>query len=127
MAEILLVDDDKMVCETIKQRLEHEGHGVRTASNGNEALEMVAQRQPDLVITDIIMPEREGIETLLALKKANPALKVVVMSGGGRIGRLDHLKVAARLGADATLVKPFTAAQLKSILDRKSTRLNSRN
>src|SRR3546814_5634934 len=77
---------------------------------------MVAQRQPDLVIMDIIMPEREGIETLLALKKSNPALKVVVMSGGGRIGRLDHLKVAASLGADATLVKPFTAAKLKSIL-----------
>lgn len=116
MAEILLVDDDKMVCETIKQRLEREGHRVRTASNGNEALELVAQRQPDLVITDVIMPEREGIETLLALKKSNPALKVVVMSGGGRIGRLDHLKVAERLGADATLVKPFTAAQLKSVL-----------
>lgn len=116
MAQILLVDDDEMVCETIKQRLEREGHDVTTALNGNEALTKFAQTQPDLVITDVIMPEREGIETLLALKKANPAVKVVVMSGGGRIGRLDHLKIAARLGADATLVKPFTAAQLKSIL-----------
>ena len=116
MADVVLVDDDELVRATVKQFLERDGHQVRVALNGNQALHLIDDREPDLVITDIIMPEREGIETLLELKKTRPELKIVVMSGGGRIGRVDHLKVAASLGADATLVKPFTAAQLRTVL-----------
>jgi CheY-like chemotaxis protein len=116
MAEIVLVDDDKMVCDTIKHRLERDGHQVRVALNGNEALKLVEQQLPDLVITDVIMPDREGIETLLALKKIAPTVKVVVMSGGGRIGRLEHLKIASALGADGTLKKPFKTSELRSLL-----------
>lgn len=116
MTNILLVDDDPMVCDAIRKRLERDGHSVRVAGNGNEALQMVDQSEPELVITDIIMPEREGIETLMEMKQRIPGIKVIAMSGGGRIGRTDHLKLAAHLGADATLIKPFTTAQLRTAL-----------
>lgn len=116
MVDVVLVDDDELVRTTVKQILEKDGHQVRVAPNGDKALQLVADRQPALVITDVIMPEREGIETLLALKKKSPDLKIIVMSGGGRIGQVDYLKVASDLGADATLTKPFTAAQLRELL-----------
>lgn len=116
MADVVLVDDDEFVRTTVRQILEKGGHQVRVAQNGDKALQLVRERQPAVVITDIIMPEREGIETLLALKKTKPDLKIIVMSGGGRIGRLDYLEVATSLGADATLMKPFTAAQLRMAL-----------
>jgi YesN/AraC family two-component response regulator len=113
MVDILLVDDDPMVRDALKKRLERDGHLVRLAGNGNEAIHMVRETRPDLVITDVIMPEREGVETILELKKLHPDLKIIAMSGGGRMGRLDYLKLATNFGADATLTKPFTSMQLK--------------
>ncbi len=84
-----------------------EGHGILEAENGRKADAFFIGNPPDLMITDILMPEREGIETILTVRKLHPGLKILAISGGGRTGRLDFLEVAKKFGAHATLQKPF--------------------
>ncbi len=116
MPRILLVDDDDAVRSTLRRALTRLGYEVREASNGKEAMKLCAQETPDLVMTDIIMPEQEGLETIRAIRRLHPGLKVVAMSGGGRIVATDYLKTAATLGADAVLAKPFSTEEMASAL-----------
>ncbi len=116
MFRILLVDDDEPVRSTLRRALTRMGYQVREASNGKEAMRMCAQEAPDLVMTDIIMPEQEGLETIGAIRRLHPGVKVVAMSGGGRIVATDYLKTAATLGADGVLAKPFTTEEMTEIL-----------
>jgi CheY-like chemotaxis protein len=120
MATVLIVDDEKLIRRTLRQMLEKAGYDVIEASDGLQALEIFTQNQPDLMICDIIMPNMEGIETLRTVKKINPDIKVIVISGGARTGNLNYLSVAEKLGADAVLDKPFGSKKLietiKSIL-----------
>lgn len=108
MARILIVDDEELVRLTIRQFLERAGHEVTEAGNGNEGLRQVEAVRPDLVISDIIMPDREGIETIHKIRQDHPGIKIIAISGGGRIGTTDFLEIAAKVGADRTLAKPFT-------------------
>ena len=78
------------------------------ARDGREGLDMLSKAKFDVVITDIIMPEVEGIEVLRTIKKDSPDTRVIAMSGGGRVGNTDFLKIAETLGADAILYKPVT-------------------
>jgi DNA-binding response OmpR family regulator len=112
MAKILLVDDDDAFREQSSQLLRHAGYIVTTAVNGNEALRLVQDNVFDLVITDLIMPEKEGIETIVKMRKKIPTLKIIAISGGGLAAPEDYLVIARKLGAAQTLAKPFSGKEL---------------
>ena len=122
MARILVLDDEPSILLMIKKMLEREGHEVDLALNGLEGMVLFEKNKPDLVITDIIMPEKEGLETILELRKKHPELKIIAISGGGRIGPQGYLPSAKYLGADMVFQKPlvpkeFIAAVTK-LLDK---------
>ena len=116
MMRILIVDDEEMVREGLALVLQHAGYEVAMAENGRVALEQFQRKPADLVITDILMPEREGLETIADLRAINPALKIVAISGGARFGKIDVLNVALNFGADATLRKPVSNKQLLRVV-----------
>ena len=117
MARILIIDDEEDIRLTVRLALESMGHDVTEAVNGNDGLQHFSAEQNDLVITDILMPDKEGIETIIELKKIQPDLKVIVMSGGGRINATHVLETAKRLGANVALKKPFSIADLCRVVD----------
>lgn len=117
MARTLVVEDDDAVREVLAQTLELGGHEVRTAADGNQAVRVAAEWLPDLVITDIVMPEKEGLETIMELRGALPGLKIIAISGGGVGGPDDYLQPARALGADRVLAKPFRFEQLATLID----------
>lgn len=112
MALILLIDDDAPTRQPLRRALELAGHAVIEAANGEEGLRLFQAKRPDAVVTDILMPEREGIETIMALRKATPPPAIVAISGGGRMGRIEVLDVARKFGADAALAKPVRPKEL---------------
>ena len=107
MARILVVDDEEGIRTLIRNMLVREGHQVTTACDGVEALRVVDSQAVDLVITDLIMPEMEGVEMISELRRRFPAIKIIAMSGGGMGGAVDYLRLAKALGAGQTLAKPF--------------------
>lgn len=92
--------------------LRHAGHEPVVAINGLEGMRFAKETPFDLVITDIIMPEKEGIEVIMDLRRQQPGIRIIAMSGGGRLNANDCLKLAQKLGAKATLAKPFSGAEL---------------
>ncbi len=109
---ILVIDDEAELLKLMSGAFEEEGAIVSTAADGMEGLRAFTADPVDLVVTDIIMPTREGIETIIALKRIAPSVKVVAISGGGRIDGADFLKLAEAFGADATMAKPFRLYEL---------------
>ena len=109
---ILVIDDEQLIRLQIRNALELEGFTVHEAANGNEGLARIAESVPDVVITDILMPDKEGIETILELRRTHPKIRIIAISGGGRTGNKDFLRTAKHLGADRTLAKPFGLAEL---------------
>jgi len=118
MARILVVDDEEIIRFTLRQMLEKAGHEVVEAVNGQEALNSCEERLVDLVITDIIMPEKEGIETIVELRQRQPDLKIIAVSGGGRTKTMDYLEIAERLGADGALAKPLQRQVVMEAVDK---------
>jgi DNA-binding response OmpR family regulator len=112
MSRILIVDDDPHVRQMLERVLRKADHDVETAENGKVALQVHGERPADLIVTDIIMPEKEGLETITELRKSFPAVKIIAISGGGRIGPAQYLKMAEILGADRTFSKPFNPSEL---------------
>jgi CheY-like chemotaxis protein len=112
MARILVIDDEDELRSMLRQMLEHAGHEVLEAINGAMGIEIYERDMPELIITDIIMPEKEGVETIIALRRADPALPIIAISGGGRLDATDFLTMAKKLGARHTLTKPFRRDQL---------------
>ncbi len=112
MAQILVVDDDFQILAMLKRTLEKTGYEVFTAINGKEAMKCIHQKPPDLVITDLIMPEKEGIETIIEIRQLFPDLKIIAMSGGGRIVPEHFLAIAKTIGADKIYAKPFDRKEL---------------
>lgn len=108
---ILVVDDDPLILEVLKLYLERAGHVVMAAENGLEAVSCLSQATPDVIILDIFMPEMDGLETLRQVKRGAPAAKVLAISGASSSHSCDFLSIAAKLGADFVLRKPFTGAQ----------------
>jgi CheY-like chemotaxis protein len=104
---VVIIDDDPMVRETIQNILESVDYSVLTAKNGDEGLTLCEEHAPDVVITDIMMPEKDGIETISHLKLTNPDLSILAISGGGLGMRVPVLEIADNLGADRVLSKPF--------------------
>lgn len=112
MARILVVDDEELARFTIRDILETAGHVVDEAANGNEAIASQVADPFDLIITDIVMPEKEGVETIIELRRDYPDLKIIAISGGGRTKNMDFLKFADEFGADKILAKPFSEEEL---------------
>jgi DNA-binding response OmpR family regulator len=108
MAKILLVEDDDEVRSVLKTLLQEEGHDVSEAAEGNAALEQFLNMTADLVVMDIVMPDKEGLETIIDLKRTHPDVKIMAMSGGGRTSPQDYLDMAKRLGAIEVIAKPFS-------------------
>jgi CheY-like chemotaxis protein len=107
MAKILIVDDEHAILLMLKKMLEKAGHEVDIASNGNEGIILFEKNKYNLLITDIIMPEKEGIETIIELHNKYPDLKIIAISGGGRIGPDGYLSGAKLLGANMVFQKPL--------------------
>jgi CheY-like chemotaxis protein len=112
MARILVIDDDEQVLDMLYESLTREGYDVLRASNGEQGLRRYRQEPVDLIITDIIMPEKEGIETIIELRQDFPDVKIIAMSGGGRIGTNDYLHLAKIFGVQRTFTKPVAREQL---------------
>lgn len=112
MARILVVEDEDAFRGMLAEILSREKHEVTTAANGSEAIKLARASVFDLVITDLIMPEKEGIETILELRHISPSTKIIAMSGGGRGSAKDYLLAASQLGASRTLAKPFSRQEL---------------
>lgn len=117
MKNILIIDDEEMIREGLKAALEIEGYNVTTADNGMEISVITESFQPHLIITDIIMPEMDGIEVIIQIRKKLPDTRIIAISGGGRISADNHLKIAEKLGADAVLTKPFSTNELKNTIN----------
>lgn len=113
MAAILVVEDDPQFIETVGKMLGRDQHAVVKVTDGEEALEALAGESFDLVVLDIIMPNKEGLETLVEIRERFPELRVLCMSGGGRSGNFDPLQLSEKFGAHATIAKPFRPAELR--------------
>jgi CheY-like chemotaxis protein len=117
MARILLIDDDDSVRTMLRQTLTHFGHTVIEARNGKEGLNLFPGARADLVITDIVMPEKEGLEVLMELRQEQPPVKIIAMSGGGRGMAADYLRTAKLMGAAKVLTKPFSNEVLMAAIN----------
>ncbi len=112
MAHILIIDDDVQMRSMLRQMLEREGYEVEEANNGKVALRAYKENPADLVITDIIMPEKEGLEIIRELRKDYPDVKVIAISGGGHISPDEYLHLAKAFGAQCVFAKPFERREL---------------
>ena len=112
MGRIMVVEDDKAVRDLLRAMLERAGHEVTVAGNGREAIQRHRESPADLIITNILMPEKEGLETIQELRRDAPDLKIIAVSGGGQIGPADYLDIARRFGANRTFSKPFNRKEL---------------
>jgi DNA-binding NtrC family response regulator len=116
MANILVIDDDPDIRDLVKATLASAGHQVSVAADGREGVQQCRAARPDLVITDLFMPEQEGIETIKQLRMESPDLRIVAISGKPTAGTM--LEVAKRLGAHAALAKPFMADELLKVVEQ---------
>lgn len=108
----MIVEDQKETREMLSQALTRNKFQVIEASNGREALVKFKPTMVNLVITDILMPEEDGLQVIIKLKELNPKLKIIAISGGGKIGPANYLNIAKTLGADEILFKPFSVKEL---------------
>jgi DNA-binding response OmpR family regulator len=112
MARILIIDDDDQIRRMLRQMLDRAGYDVDDAENGLRGIRLFRENPFDLVITDLIMPEKEGIEMIMELKAEFPTVKIIAMSGGARMGPDAYLKLADSLGASRTFTKPIPRQEL---------------
>ena len=117
VCSVLVIDDDPVARETVRAILEDDGHRVTCAEDGRQGVKAFRDIQPDVVVTDIIMPDKEGLETIVELRAMWPKGPIIAISGGGRSGGpANYLELARSLGATAVLAKPFEPTELISCL-----------
>lgn len=116
MRELLVADDDPGLRQSLKLALEAAGYRVRVAAHGGEAFSLQNENPADILITDIFMPENDGFEAIDRFRKTFPETKIVAMSGDAKRAKLEYLPVAALIGVDATLRKPFKTEELLQTL-----------
>lgn len=121
MADILIIDDDTQLSAMLKQLLEKNGYSVLTAPDGSKGIDLYHSEGARLIITDLIMPVKEGIETIAELIKENPSVKIIAISGGGRLKPDSYLNLAETFGAARTFTKPIDR---QALLDAVSEILN---
>ena len=120
MARILVVDDDDHVRLMLQRALERDSHDVLTAENGVAACELQREKPSEIVILDIIMPEKEGLETIMELRRDDPGVKVIAISGGGQLGPSRYLRLASLLGAAFAFEKPVQLDELRTAIHQLS-------
>lgn len=129
MAYLLIIDDEKPIRELLEEVFTSEGFEVGLAETGARGLGSAAARAPELVITDILMPEKEGLETILELRRSFPTLPIIAISGGSPRMSFDVLDAARRFGAARTFTKPFDpfdlVATVRELLSESGTRAAS--
>jgi|RhiMethySRZTD1v2_1073278.scaffolds.fasta_scaffold1150316_1 CheY-like chemotaxis protein len=116
MAHLLVIDDDAAVRQTMRRMLLDAGHSVVEADNGATGIAQVTQGAIDVVLTDIIMPGTEGVETIQQIRRLRPNMKIIAMSGSYSSDA--YLSAAAKLGAQAILKKPFRTAELRDTINQ---------
>lgn len=116
---ILLIDDDAALLMLLGSAFDKAGYAVCTALDGRDGMAIFAAVVPDVVVSDIVMPTQEGIETIMAMKKARPDVVIVAMSGGGTIAGDTFLTMARHLGADDVIAKPFRPATLVALVNAR--------
>jgi CheY-like chemotaxis protein len=112
MTSILIIDDDRQVRLMLRRRLMQHGYEIAEASDGNEGVRLYRETPTDLIITDLIMPEKEGIETIIELRRDFPDVKIIAISGGGTNNSEQYLNIAKNLGARYTFAKPVEIEEL---------------
>ncbi|HEU5220301.1 MAG TPA: response regulator [Gemmatimonadales bacterium] len=117
MKSILLVDDDDLSRGAVHKMLERAGFQVYSTGDGQGAIDRYRETPSDLVITDLIMPDIDGLEVIQQLRRLNPAVRVLAISGGGRVEAEEYLSVARKFGAVEVLSKPFTGQELKKAVE----------
>ncbi len=117
MKTILLIDDETDILLLLQRILENAGYNVMTAENGKIADRLLALHSFDLVITDIIMPEKDGMEVIFQLRQTSPGIKIIAISGGGKLAPEGYLKMAEIAGANAIIQKPFESSDLITVVD----------
>lgn len=117
MARIMIIDDDDAVRDALGELVQAAGHEICTAAEGGQALARLPGFRPDLVITDILMPGMEGMQTIYELRKRQPALPIIAMSGCFALRGMDYLKTARRIGANHTISKPLEPAALIAAIE----------
>lgn len=112
MARILIIDDDPLILLAFKVTLEGEGHEIVTAMNGQEGIDLFSQTHFDLIITDMILPVKDGLQVIMEVDAKSPNTPLIAISGGGVIGAEQYLAIARNVGARKALAKPLTAQEL---------------
>ena len=112
MPGVLLVEDDKELREMLKMSLLRRSFTVLEAENGKDAITHFKPFLTDLVVTDLIMPEEDGLKVIIKLRELKPSIKIIAISGGGKVGPGSYLNLAKALGADAIYTKPFSINDL---------------
>jgi DNA-binding response OmpR family regulator len=112
VAHILIVDDDDLLRGALHKTLVRAGHDVEDASDGMAALQAFGRRRCDVVITDIVMPKTEGLDMIRALRRLDPEIKIIAISGGGLGKAGDYLEMAQKFGATRVLAKPFSGGEI---------------
>ena len=119
MKRILVVDDEEQIRLMLSQMLSHAGYEVHTAENGDDGMAMVGRHDFDLIITDMIMPVKDGLKFIMELVRDYPDLKILAISGGGAIMAERYLTMAGYLGDIATLEKPFKRDAMLTLVEQQ--------
>ncbi len=114
---ILIIDDDQALRDSLRRTLRREGYMVMEAAEGGEGLKVVKNHSVDVVLVDLFMPGKDGLETIKGLRRSHLGITIIAMSGGGEKGNMDLLKAAQLMGARRTLAKPFSRKDLIEALD----------
>ena len=115
--KILVIDDEEDICVMTKLLLERAGHEVVSACDGRVAIRLLTEQPFDLVITDMLMPDRDGLEVMSDLRRNHPGVRIIASSGGGRVSSDSYLHIARKSGAHALLPKPFTHKELLASIE----------
>jgi DNA-binding NtrC family response regulator len=116
LPRVLLADDDDDLRHTLGQLLSRAGYQVIEVKDGVQATHTLEETHVDVLVTDLLMPHKEGLETISEAKKSHPGLRIVAISGGGRVRPEGYLGMAKRFGADRTMQKPFTGEELVKVI-----------
>lgn len=116
MAKILIIDDDRLVSSSLALVTRADGHETRTAPDGIQGVEVAREFQPALIFVDLLMPERAGLETMVALRSELPEARLIAMTGQPMVGDVSLLDLAKRFGAHDVLAKPFRIEQISALL-----------
>ena len=117
MASVLVVEDEKLVRRTLNKMLRAGGHDVAEVEDGQRALSYLGRHPVEVVVTDIIMPGKDGLETIAEIRRRFPNAKIIAISGGGRPSGTGALNAAKALGADRILAKPFRQDEILVMVD----------